>query len=182
MMERYSKKGVRCAAIIAGCVMSLALRAEGATPGIVVADGILTDTLGRYSLTIPSEWSLKDGSTSGAIALLYEGSAAFFSLMIKSEAGTLDQESKVLAIVVPHMGGRWSRLGDGYRKVGGKRASELLSSRTYEGEEPLHELNLVVVYKSRAYIIGCGAPESEFEKRSDDFNAILDSVVWHKKE
>ena len=176
----------KCAAIVPALIVLLsfvgAVTAPARSAAEVVGDQVVSQA-GAYSLTLPPDWTLADEAQEGdGVHLLHEESGAYFWIEIKASRGTIDEELKVLKIALPFAGGAWHLESDGYRKIGGKRAGEVVSTRTLPGESPLILHSYVVVYKKHAYLMEFGVARPKADEREADRLKILESFTWLKKQ
>ncbi len=171
-------------AVVAGLLLGLSAAAGqgapvGGTP--VVEKGRLVNQDAQYSFALPVGWNLRDGATSEKAIVVHAGSQASFLVARKAEASDdLETEFKGLKLSLPFVGGRWTKLSEGWRKVGGKRAGQVEARRTYPKAEPLKQWDLVVVYRGRAYLLEGEVPESQVDARWTDLVSIVDSFEWTK--
>jgi len=168
-------------ALAARWVGSPAAEAPSASVGLTLQHGVLTNEAAHYSLTVPPEWSLREGSTPEQAIVMHEASGASLFVALKTEAsGDLSAEFQGLKLALPFLGGSWHRVSDGWRRVGGKKAGEVIASRTYPNAEPLDQWNLVTVVHGRTYLLGGEVPRSQVAARWPELVAIVESITWRK--
>ena len=171
-------------ALVAGLLLGLSAAAgQGAPAGgaPVIEKGRLVNQDARYSFALPFGWTLRDGATSEKALVVHAGSQASFFAARKTDASDdVETEFKGLKLSLPFVGGRWTKLSEGWRKVGGKRAGQVEARRTYPNAEPLRQWDLVVVYRGSTYLLEGEVPESQVDARWTDLVSIVDSFEWKK--
>lgn len=117
-------------------------------------------------------------TTAGSVRLQHDESGAYFWVQPKTRRGTLDEELKAFKMALPFVGGAWHLESEGYRKIGGKRAGEVVSTRTYPGESPLVLHSYVLVHRGHAYMMEFGVPKAQAEELDADRLALLETFEW----
>ena len=146
-----------------------------------IDSGRVADPTTGFSFSLPVGWHLDGKSESGNLSLVHETTGSTLSVQLKAKAMDLATEFKGLKLAAPFLGGKWSRIGERWTKLGKLKTGELESRRDHADGKTWHEWNLVCVQKSQALLLWFSVPEAEAQARRADLDQILASFEWLKK-
>ena len=147
----------------------------------LVESGRVKDPTVGYSFSLPTDWKLDSDSKPGNVSLSHPSTGSNFTVQLKPEAADLDTEFYALKLTAPFLGGKWSRVGERWTKVGKLKAGELESTRAHADGKTYHEWNLVCVQGSQALLLWLWVPETEIRAGRADLDKIRTSFEWPKK-
>jgi hypothetical protein len=161
------------------CLGGLAQQPSPAPPAIV--DGRVAPQTGLFSFAVPAGWALGKADAPVSVRLEHAESDAYFVIGSKrAVGGTIDEELQAMHLALPFLGGTWQLRSRGYRKIGGKRAGEIVSARTFPGEAPLLIHSYVVIHRGLVYLLEFSVTEAWSSQVDASRAQMLDSFVWLK--
>ena len=142
-----------------------------------VEEGRVINTRAPFSFALAEHWDLKEGATAEDVTVVHPESESRCSFLLKGGGTDLEIEARALQVGAL-TGGSWSKVSNGWRKIGGHRAGELVALRTYEGKETLRERSYAVIDRGQVYLIVCQVPESRRTLLEADVDRMLETFRW----
>jgi hypothetical protein len=150
-------------------------------PIVRVEEGRVVNAGAPFSFDLPAGWELKGPAKQEDTTVVHGDSGSSCSFLLKGGGTDLEAEVRGLGMAAPFTGGKWSRLGTGWRKIGGRRAGELIALRTFEGKEPQRERSYAVIDRGQVYLIVCQLLVSQSSSLDPDVDRILETFAWSRR-